>query len=110
MLFIFIKFIHNHQCSYSYTNVYVAVHNKSANINVTVHIKSANINVIYHTPYGVTKFAGTTFPSVLKKLTAVSESLAHQKYYFCYREDKFKYQNKQNEKPTSTDKCHSSYK
>ena len=28
-----------------------------------------------------------TFPSVLKKLTAVSESLAHQKYYFCYRED-----------------------
>ena len=25
---------------------------------------------ISHTPYGVTKFAGTTFPSVLKKLTA----------------------------------------
>ena len=48
MLFIFIKFIHNHQCSYSYTNVYVAVHNKSANINVTVHIKSANINVTVH--------------------------------------------------------------
>ena len=40
-----------------------------------------------YTPYGVTKFAGTTFPSVLKKLTAVSESLAHQKFYFCYRED-----------------------
>ena len=37
--------------------------------------------------YGVTKFAGTTFPSVLKKLTAVSESLTHQKFYFCYRED-----------------------
>ena len=38
------KFIHNYQCSYSYTNVNVTVHNKSANINVTVHIKSA-INV-----------------------------------------------------------------
>ena len=50
------------------------------------------IKTFSHTPYGVTKFAGTTFPSVLKKLTAVSESLAHQKYYFCYREDKFKCQ------------------
>ena len=48
MLFIFIKFIHNHQCSYSCTNVYVTVHNKSANINVTFHIKSANINVTVH--------------------------------------------------------------
>ena len=29
-----------------------------------------------HTPFGVTKFAGLTFSSVLKKLTAVSKSLA----------------------------------
>ena len=34
---------------------------------------------ISHTPYGVTKFAGTTFSSVLKKLTAVSKSLAYLK-------------------------------
>ena len=51
-----------------------------------INPKIMDIN-ISHTPYGVTKFSETTFPSVLKKLTAVSESLAHQKYYFCYRED-----------------------
>ena len=32
---------------------------------------------IFHTPYGVTKFTGITFSSVLKKLTAVSKSLAY---------------------------------
>ena len=46
--FIFIlfpKFIHNHQCSYSYTNVNVTVHIKSA---INVHTVVANINVTVH--------------------------------------------------------------
>ena len=47
VVYIHQKFIHNHQCSYSYTNysshksainVYIVV----ANINVTVHIKSTS--------------------------------------------------------------------
>ena len=34
-----VAYIHqNHQCSYSYTNVNVTVHIKTASINVTVHI------------------------------------------------------------------------
>ena len=35
--------------------------------------------IFSHTPYGVTKFAGKTFSSDLRKLTAVSESLSKSK-------------------------------
>ena len=34
------------------------------------------VKTFSHTPYGVTKFAGKTFSSDLRKLTAVSESLS----------------------------------
>ena len=37
------------------------------------------IKTFSHTPYGVSKFAGKTFSSDLRKLTAVSESLSPSK-------------------------------
>ena len=37
------------------------------------------VKTFSHTPYGVTKFAGKTFSSDLRKLTAVSESLSKSK-------------------------------
>ena len=37
------------------------------------------VKTFSHTPYGVTKFAGKTFSSDLRKLTAVSKSLSKSK-------------------------------
>ena len=88
MLFIFIKFIHNHQCSYSYTNVYVTVHNKSANINVTVHIKSANINVTFVVNYLLMLLIlfdfmkNQRFSHKQNKFLAVRQAFAIILYYF----------------------------
>ena len=39
-----------------------------------------------HTPYGVTKFAGITFSSDLRKLTAVSKSLSNFKMKYSVTE------------------------
>ena len=40
------------------------------------------VNIFSHTPSGVTKFAGGTFSSDLRKLTAVSESLSKFKIIY----------------------------